>query len=150
MVSHQVLARVITLAIPLFHGHRGGIERSRPVPAHVSAERLPRGEHHTAGVAPVDVAGGGALAGPRAEEELQAVGAHPRPAVAGPVAAQRLERRELPPARPAPERAAVGGGHQVPPATGALGDNLARRRQRQVQLQKLRRGSCSGGGHAHI
>ena len=132
MVSHQVLARVITLAIPLFHGRRGGIERSRPVPAHVSAERLPRAEHHAAGVAPVDVAGGGALAGPRAEEELQAVGAHPRPVVAGPVAAQRLERRELPPARPALE--------PLPPSPATL---VARRRRRACA-----RCCCFLGGRA--
>ena len=116
-----MLPRVITLAIPLFHGRRGDIERSRPVPAHVSAERLPRGEHHAAGVAPVNVAGGGALAGPRAEQEVEAVGVHPRALVAGAVASQRLERGERAAAGAAPSsRVAL----QPPPCPCCLGITL--------------------------
>ena len=70
--------------------------------SHVAAERLSGREHDAARVAPVDVAGGGALAGPRAEEELQAVGAHPRALVTGAVASQRLERGERAAAGAAP------------------------------------------------
>jgi len=93
------------------------------VPAHVAAERLPRWEHDAAGVAPVHVAGGGALAGARAEQEVEAVGARP--------------------AGPAPERAAVD--HPCPAPvvvvvvvqTAALGDHrLARRQEEQREQQE--------------
>lgn len=116
-------------------GHCAITTHQRPVAAHVPAERLAGGEHLAAHVAPVHYrrrgAAGAELAGARAEEEVKAVGAHPRPLVAGPVAAESLERGEPPPACPALERAAV----EVHPlhAAAALGDHLARRRQCQHQ-----------------
>jgi len=141
------------------------VERRRrrrcPVPAHVSAERLPGGEHGGAGGAPVHVGGGGALAGARAEEEVEAVRAHQRPLVARPVPAQRLERRERAPARLAPERAAAGPVLLLLVAADdaavlLLRDHLARRRrQRQVQPQQLgvvarRRRRSFGGRGGHV
>ena len=149
------MARFI-LVITLFRRHRyrrpqrGDIQRRRrPVPAHVSAERLSGGEHHAARVAPVGVRrGAAAFAGARAEQEVEAVGAHPRPAVAGSVAAERLERGEAPAAGAAPERPRVVSSE---PLAAALGDHLARRRQRQREQQqeavrraRCRRVSCCG------
>ena len=76
------------------HDHRlrgalpcSGVER-RPMPAHVAAELLPLWEHDAVGMAPVHVAGGGALAGARAEQEVETVGAHQLP-----------EKRALPSAK---------------------------------------------------
>jgi len=102
------------------------------VASHVSAERLPRGEHGATGAAPVHVAGracSGALARARAEEKVQAVRAHQGPLVARPVASQRLERRERAPARLAPVLLLADA------AVVLLRDHLARRRQRQRQDQ---------------
>ena len=132
----------------LRHGGVGDIEHRRPVAAHVAAERLSGGEHHAARVAAVDVAGG-PLAGARAEQEVEAVGAHPRAVVAGPVAAERLERGEAAAAGATPERPVRTVRPVVVPAAAGLGDHLARRRQRQVEQQVHRRRSCGGGGHAH-
>jgi hypothetical protein len=62
------------------------------------------------------------------------MGAHPRPLVAGPVAAQRLEGGEPAAARPALERAAVLGLQLHPLVLAALGDHPARScRRRQCQ-----------------
>ena len=89
---------------PRRHRRLALVVRSRSVPAHVAAERLSCGERGAAGGAPVHVSGR-ALPGARAEEEVEAARAHQRPLVARPVPAERLERRERAPARPAPERA---------------------------------------------
>ena len=106
--------------------------RRRPVASHVATERLYGREHDAARVAQVDVAGGGALAGPRAEQEVEAVGAHPRALVTGAVASQRLERGERAGAGAAPELAGAGAVQPRCPAATALplllGDHPARRR----------------------
>lgn len=136
------------------------VVRGRSVPAHVAAERLPSGERGAAGGAPVHVSGRGrGLPGARAEEEVEAARAHQRPLVARPVPAERLERRERAPARPAPERA--GSCLLVLLVLGMLlRDHLARRRQRQRQDQSpqqvviviaaRRRRSFGGCGGGHI
>ena len=142
------MARIVILSI-IKQGDEFDGRRRRPVASHVAAEHLPDGEHDAARVAPVDVAGGGALAGPRAEQEVEAVGAHPRAVVAGPVAAERLERGEAAAAGATPERPVRTVRPVVVPAAAGLGDHLARRRQRQVEQQVHRRRSCGGGGHAH-
>ena len=99
----QVATRQVTGVIINFlrrrlsgHDHRhrlrgalpcSGVER-RPMPEHVAAELLPLWEHDAVGMAPVHVAGGGALAGARAEQEVETVGAHQLP-----------EKRALPSAK---------------------------------------------------
>jgi hypothetical protein len=144
---------------PRRHRRLALVVRGRSVPAHVAAERLPCGERGAAGGAPVHVSGRGrALPGARAEEEVEAARAHQRPLVARPVPAERLERRERAPARPAPERAASC--LLVLLVLGMLlRDHLARRRQRQRQDQSpqqvvviaaRRRRSFGGCGGGHI
>ena len=133
------MARIVILSI-IRQGDEFDGRRRRPVASHVAAERLSGGEHDAARVAPVDVAGGGALAGPRAEQEVEAVGVHPRALVAGAVASQRLERGERAAAGPAPEGAAVNHPRPAPvvvmPAA-ALGDRrLAHRREGQREQQE--------------
>lgn len=143
---------------PRRHRRLALVVRSRSVPAHVAAERLSCGERGAAGGAPVHVSGR-ALPGARAEEEVEAARAHQRPLVARPVPAERLERRERAPARPAPERA--GSCLLVLLVLGMLlRDHLARRRQRQRQDQSpqqvviviaaRRRRSFGGCGGGHI
>jgi len=123
------VARIVILSI-IRQGDELDGRRRRPVASHVAAEHLPDGEHDAARVAPVDVVGGGALAGPRAEQEVEAVGAHPRALVAGAVASQRLERGERAAAGAAPELAGAVQ-PRCPAATALpllLGDHPARRR----------------------
>ena len=123
------MARIVILSI-ISQGDEFDGRRRRPVASHVAAERLSGGEHDAARVAPVDVAGGGALAGPRAEQDVEAVGAHRRALVAGAVASQRLERGERSAAGAAPELAGAVQPH-CPAATALpllLGDHPARRR----------------------
>ena len=116
-----------------------GLRRLAPVPAHVAAERLAHGELEPADgalVHPRPVPLGGRRAASRARRR---VAEHPRlqPRVAGPVPAERLERREALAARLALEHALrrhgppARGRRRRRPAVAAARRRLRRRRQRE-------------------